>query len=418
MPTKRIRRFIGAPNSEVELTSLRCFVGTLIVGYLWAWDLVHPDAGEPPLWRIVPPIYIVSAYVLSWLARRELGPRCLRRITGMVLDLGAGSIMLATLGASAAFIYGGFFWVTIGYGFRFGVGALFLSQAIAIVGFIGIYLYGPYWQSQPALYGGMLAGLVIVPPYFAIFVIRLRDSQRRLRAANAAKSRFIAKMSHEIRTPLNGIIGACELLELRRMSRDEADLLRIVADCAAGLRTLVEDVLDFSKIEAGRMTIVAADFALSAVLDDVVAAVGPLARAKGLALVARVDPAVAPCWHGDAGRVRQVLTNLAGNAVKFTDRGEVTIDVTRGGGGLRIDVQDAGIGIAPEDQARLFQAFTQVDGASDRRRHGTGLGLAVCRQLVQLMGGTIGVDSMPGQGSRFWFTLPLARVRGEMESGS
>jgi signal transduction histidine kinase/CheY-like chemotaxis protein len=238
---------------------------------------------------------------------------------------------------------------------------------------------------------------------------QLADALDRAEAANRSKSEFLATMSHEIRTPLNGVLGMAQALQRDAPSPAQLERLTVIQSAGEVLLSLLNDVLDISKIESGKIELEDGVLDAAALGASVQATFSALAAEKDVSLELEVTPAASGSWRGDPMRVRQILQNLVSNAVKFTERGSVSIGIDHDGQALMLRVADTGLGIVHDHQARIFESFAQADASTTRRYGGSGLGLAICKALVDLMGGEIALDSAPGCGATFTVRLPLER---------
>jgi signal transduction histidine kinase/ActR/RegA family two-component response regulator len=239
---------------------------------------------------------------------------------------------------------------------------------------------------------------------------RLQTAKTRAEAASCAKSDFLATMSHEIRTPLNGILGMTQALQRADLPPEQKAQLRVIRQSGEGLLSLLNDALDFSRIEAGALELELGEFDMEHLTRGAVATFTPLAERKGLTFEFSIDEAAKGVFRGDTVRIRQILYNLTANAVKFTETGGIAIGVSYAEGLLKLEIADSGIGIAPDRIGGLFEQFVQGDASATRRHGGAGLGLAICRSLCELMGGTVSVSSVEGRGSLFTVSLPMARI--------
>jgi len=406
-------------DTELEQAGLRLGIGVVVCSYLLTLDLTGPEAGAAPTMLWIVGLFLGGSVLLmlAIIVWPAVSPT--RRVLGMLTDLSATSAAMAVAGESGAPMLAIYLWVIVGNGFRYGSAYLGSAAGIALVGFGIVYALSPYWQSHHFFAISFLFILVFIPAYVAALLNKLQLAMRRSDEANRAKSVFLAKMSHELRTPLNGVIGMSDLLLDTPLSVQQEGFARTIKTSAGGLLGIIENILDFSKIEAGRIELEQIDLDLHRVVREIASVFRVQSERKGLRFCVELDPDVPFAVRSDPLHLRQILMNLLGNAVKFTDRGSVTLrvvavrehDASRVQGGsavVRFEVADTGIGIAPEDQDRIFDSFRQADRSTQRLYGGTGLGTAIAKELTHLMGGAIGLESRVGAGTLFWVQLPLA----------
>jgi two-component system, sensor histidine kinase RpfC len=366
--------------------------------------------------------------VLVWIYRaRECSD--FHRFLPLIVDVSTATVMVGLTGERGAIVLFVFTWSAAAYGFRFGLKYFYIAWVFSLVCFVLVYalsaVVGGYWYVHPLMWLGAFIW-VAAPSFYVAQLLKQKlaavraaeEARAQVERASEAKSEFLATMSHEMRTPLNGVVGAAELLAGIDLPQRERQLVDWLLTSSRQLRSLIDNLLDLRKIEAGKVSIERAPLDLHVLMNRLAALFEPEAKRTHLRFTKCVSAAAPSLVEGDSARIQQVLINLVANALKFTRQGFVRVSVsapaqTEQEVTLRFEVRDTGIGISPENAGQIFDRFTQADDSIHRQYGGSGLGTTICKHLVELMGGTIGFDSLPGQGTAFWFTVPLSRPPAE-----
>ena len=413
--SRSIKKAKSSTNTEYEQSIIRIIIGFIFLFWFLFWAASQHHNPSSKLVHLLIG-FIVFSILLNLHITAYPATNPIRRRIAILSDMITPSLCMIYAGDVASIMFGIYLWSVLGHSIRYGERYLYFTQITCFVGFLSVVIFSDYWRSQPFLSYGLLVTIVVIPIYFGKLIKRDHASQLEAKRANLAKSEFIANMSHEMRTPLNGVIGIINILKGQDLSTE--NLKRYINALEASAIILVkqiEDVLDIAKIEAGKDTVNECAFDIYELISTVVNAFMFSAQEKNIFLEFEAKELDHRFFITDPNHFQHVITNLIGNAIKFTSIGGVRVQIktvasTLDKSTLRIDISDTGIGIPLEAQSKIFQPFTQADSSTTREYGGTGLGTTIAKHHIEIIGGSIGLNSKINEGSTFWISIELTKA--------